>query len=280
AWEVSGDVASFALGPALTGVLAVALGPVWAIVVAGVMLLVFGTWFAVHPTVRLVKATARAASARSAAAGSSSGPTRERLFTPGVLAATLGLLMIGVIFGSVQTGTTTLATAAGRPGLAGLLHAVLSIGSATAGLLLPRLAHRVGLVGRWRVFATALAVLTLPLLAVNTLGGLLPELLVLGLAVAPYLITLYSVAERAARPSRIGAAMTVLAATTSLGYSLGASIAGQLADWGGHTPAYAVTVCAGAIACLLGWLVARRVTPAPRVHDPRKHPGRPTVVTD
>ncbi|MDN5977241.1 MFS transporter [Acidipropionibacterium jensenii] len=280
AWEGSGDEASFALGPALTGVLAVALGPVWAIVVAGVMLLVFGTWFAVHPTVRLVKATARAASARSAAAGSSSGPTRERLFTPGVLAATLGLLMIGVIFGSVQTGTTTLATAAGRPGLAGLLHAVLSIGSATAGLLLPRLAHRVGLVGRWRVFATALAVLTLPLLAVNTLGGLLPELLVLGLAVAPYLITLYSVAERAARPSRIGAAMTVLAATTSLGYSLGASIAGQLADWGGHTPAYAVTVCAGAIACLLGWLVARRVTPAPRVHDPRKHPGRPTVVTD
>ncbi|MCI1748176.1 MAG: MFS transporter [Acidipropionibacterium sp.] len=259
AWEGSADEASFALGPALTGVLAILLGPVPAIIAAGAMLVLFGSWFAIHPTVRLVIPTG---SSRTATA--TPRARREPILTGGVAAAIAGLLMLGVIFGSVQTGTTTLATEAGRPGLAGLLHALLSVGSATAGLLLPRLAHRIGLVTRWRVFATALALLTLPLLLVNSPGALVPELLVLGLAVAPYLITLYSAAERAARPSRIGAVMTLLAATTSLGYALGTSIAGRLADWGGATPAYAVTASAAAVACLLGWLLARRVTPPNR----------------
>nr|WP_245935265.1 MFS transporter [Acidipropionibacterium virtanenii] len=261
AWEGSADEASFALGPALTGVLAVLMGPVPAIIAAGVMLIVLGCWFAVDPTVRLVAAMPAAPGVAAARAGTSRRGRREPVLTPGVLAALVGLLMIGTIFGSVQTGTTTLATAEGRPGLAGLLHALLSVGSATAGLLLPRLARRIGLVRRWHIFATALAILALPLLAVGSLGTLVPELLVLGLAVAPYLITLYSVAERAARPSRIGMVMTMLAATTSLGYSVGTSIAGRLADWGGHTPAYAVTVAAALVACLLGWLLAARVTP-------------------
>jgi len=110
------------------------------------------------------------------------------------------------------------------------------------------------------------------------LSVLVPELLVLGLAVAPYLITLYSVAERAARPTRIGAVMTLLAATTSLGYSLGTSIAGRLADLGGHTPAYAVTVTAALVACLLGWLLAARVTPGQQRAVPDEGPaGKPTV---
>ena len=46
-------------------------------------------------------------------------------------------------------------------------------------------------------------------------------------------------------------ALTALAATTGLGYALGSSIAGRLADWGGHTPAFAVTVTAGLLATLL-----------------------------
>jgi MFS family permease len=274
AWEGSADEASFALGPALTGILAVALGPVPAIVGAGVMLVVLGSWFAVHPTVRMVTA----ATAPGAQTSPTAGARREPVLTPGVVSALVGLLMIGTIFGSVQTGTTTLATAEGRPGLAGLLHALLSVGSATAGLLLPRLARRIGLVRRWHIFATALAILALPLLAVGSLSVLVPELLVLGLAVAPYLITLYSVAERAARPTRIGAVMTLLAATTSLGYSLGTSIAGRLADLGGHTPAYAVTVAAALVACLLGWLLAARVTPGQHRAVPDEGPaGKPTV---
>jgi hypothetical protein len=43
-------------------------------------------------------------------------------------------------------------------------------------------------------------------------------------------------------------------------------VAGRLADWGGHTPAYAVTVVAGGLAVLLAWgahrVLTRALTPA------------------
>jgi len=45
--------------------------------------------------------------------------------------------------------------------------------------------------------------------------------------------------------------MTVLAGTTGFGYAVGSTVAGRLADWGGHTPAFAVTVAAGALATIL-----------------------------
>ncbi|WP_245306567.1 MFS transporter [Acidipropionibacterium timonense] len=239
AWEGAADEASFALGPALVGVLAVAFGPVPALAVAGVLLLVFGTWFALHPTVRLVPA-------RPVRTSADAGP----LFTRGVVHTVAGIFFMGLVFGSVQTGTTCLATEAGRPGVAGLMHALLSVGSATAGLMLPRLARRLGLTARWKLFALALGVLAVPLLFIHTIGLLIPAMLVLGMAAAPYMITLFSVAERAASPARIGTVMTLLAATTSLGYAVGASIAGRLSDWGGCTAAYALTVGVGVAAFL------------------------------
>jgi len=49
----------------------------------------------------------------------------------------------------------------------------------------------------------------------------------------------------------VGAAMTLLAAATGLGYALGSATAGRLADASGHTSAFAVTVAAGAAALLL-----------------------------
>ena len=45
--------------------------------------------------------------------------------------------------------------------------------------------------------------------------------------------------------------MTVLAGSTGFGYALGSSMAGRLADQGGHTPAFAVAVSAGALATIL-----------------------------
>jgi MFS family permease len=56
--------------------------------------------------------------------------------------------------------------------------------------------------------------------------------------------------------------MTALAAATGLGYAIGAALAGRLADWGGHTPAYAVTVVAGAAAVTLSWTCGRVLTTA------------------
>lgn len=231
-YEGAADEASFVLGPALVGLIVAATAPVTALVVAAVLLGAFGTWFALHPTVALVTPS-----------GTGSG-TGFRLLTPALLVLAATQLSIGMIFGSIQTGTSVLATQAGEPGLTGLLHGLLGVGSVIAGLAVVALPESIGHVRRLRVFSGVLVVLSLPLLAVGSLGGLAVVLLALGVAVAPSMITTFTLAERTAAPSRLGAAMTVLAASTGIGYAVGAALAGTFADLGGHRPAFAVTVLA------------------------------------
>ncbi|WP_413450415.1 MFS transporter [Georgenia phoenicis] len=238
-YEGAADEAGFVLGPAIVGTMAALVSPSGALLVAAGGLAVFATWFAVHPTVALVRGHRDT--------GGASGPRVSAL----LVGLGAGQLIVGTIFGSVQAGTTAMATEAGEPGLAGLLHAVLGIGSVVAGLAIVVLPARFRLADRLPVFAGGLAVLTVPLLVVGSLGALAPVLVVLGLAVAPYMITLYSACERVVAPSRLGAAMMVLAAATSLGYALGSSTAGRLADVSGYTGAYTVTVAAGTVALLL-----------------------------
>ena len=242
------------LGPALIGVAVSLASPTVALGAAAVVLASFGTWFALHDTARLTHAVSRR-----------TGHLGGRLFTGALVLLCVSQFVIGTVFGSVQTGTSVLATDAGRPGLTGYFHALLGIGSVVAGLGMAALPARWSLPSRLQWFAVALLLLSLPLLAVDSLGTLVPVLLVLGVSIAPYMITTFTIGERITPPSRTGAAMTLLAAATGLGYALGAAVAGRLADWGGHAPAYAVTVAAGVIAVtvsLAGRSVLRRTSRA------------------
>jgi MFS family permease len=239
-YEGAADEASFVLGPALIGVLAVAAEPAGAIITAAVLLAVFGSWFAVHPTSLLV---ARHAAGDVAAEGS--------MWTGPFLVLVVAQLCMGTIFGSVQTGTTVLATAAGQAGVAGLIHAVLGIGSVTAGLAVAALPERILYANRMLVSAAGLLVLSAPLLLVDSLPPLIAVIAVLGFAVAPYMISNFALAGILVPLHQVGTAMTLLAGATGIGYALGASIAGRLADASGHRPAFAVTVCAAGVALAL-----------------------------
>ena len=239
-YEGAADEASFVLGPALVGLGVSIASPTVAVGAAAAVLATFGTWFALHDTARLTHAVTRAGA-----------DTGGRLLTGALVLLCVSQFVIGTVFGSVQTGTSVLATDAGQPGLTGYLHALLGVGSVVAGLGMAGLSPTWPLPSRLRWFAVALLVLSAPLLLVDSLGALVPVLLVLGVSVAPYMITTFTIAERITPPSRTGAAMTMLAAATVLGYAVGAAVAGRLADWGGHTPAYAVTVAAGVLAVIV-----------------------------
>jgi len=247
-YEGSADEASFVLGPALVGVATAVFAPSAALILAAALLAVFGSWFAVHPSADLARRTRQAAAVVSGA-----------LLTATLVVLSGAQFAVGMIFGSAQAATSVLATAAGEPGLTGLLHAVLGVGSVIAGLAVAVLPETVGYETRLRIFATCLLVLATPLMLVDSLGSLAGVLLVLGFAVAPYMISVFSLAERLTPPHRTGAAMTVLAGATGLGYAAGSSLAGRFADWGGHTPAFAVTVLAGGLATLLAWAAAPRL---------------------
>ena len=250
-YEGAADEASFVLGPALVGLGVSVASPTAALALAALGLAVFGTWFAFHETATVTHAVT---SGNTGATG--------RLLTPALVVLCVAQVLVGSVFGSVQTGTSVLATAAGSAGATGYFHALLGVGSVIAGLAVAGLPARFGLPSRLRWFAVGLFLLSVPLLLVGSLPALVPVLLVLGLTVAPYMITTFTLGERVTPASRTGAAMTALAAATGLGYAIGAALAGRLADWGGHTPAYAVTVVAGAAAVALSWTCGRVLTAA------------------
>lgn len=238
-YEGAADEASFALGPALVGLGAVALSPSGSVIGAAIMLAVFGSAFALH---------------RSAALTGHSQPrsgARGRLITPAFAVLGAAQLCIGMLFAATQTGATVLATEAGQPGAAGLVHATLGIGSAVAGIATAYLPERIGHERRALVATAALTVLGLPLLLVDGLLATTLVIGVLGCAVAPYMIAVFSLGERIAAPARVGTAMTLLASATGIGYAAGSALAGRLADSHGATAAFAVTVGATALATLL-----------------------------
>ena len=238
-YEGAADEASFVLGPALLGLLVVIASPELALVIAASILLVFGCAFALHPTARLTHAHRPEPHAGA------------RLVTAAFVVLLAAQLLIGVVFGSIQTGTTVLATDAGQSGIAGLVHASLGVGSVIAGLAVAALPPRFGYASRVLVAAAGLALLSLPLLVTDTIPRLFVVVLVLGFVVAPYMISVFMLGERAAPVQRVGAAMTLLAGATGIGYAVGSAVAGRLADAYGHEGAFSVTVAASVSALVL-----------------------------
>lgn len=239
-YEGAADEASFVLGPAFVGLFGALAGPAFALEVAAVVLAVFGVWFAVHPTAALIR--------RASLTGRSAG----RLVTPAIAVLCVAQLLIGTVFGSVQTGTTVIATDAGHASITGFFHAMLGVGSVVAGIGMASVPASFAYADRLRLAAVALFVLATPLLLVHSLATLIPVLLVLGCCVAPYMITTFTLGEVLTPMPRVGAAMTLLAAATGLGYAIGTTVAGRLADAHGETGAFATTV----VACALGALLA------------------------
>ena len=239
-YEGAADEASFVLGPALVGVLAVIADPSGALICAAVVLAAFGSWFALHPTAALTGSDRLP------------GQARGRLFGAAFLVLVIAQMCVGMVFGGTQTGSTVLATNEGQPGLAGVIHATLGVGSVIAGLAVTGLPERVLYATRMLVSAIGLLLLSAPLLLVDSIGPLMGVIALLGFAVAPYMISNFALAGHLVSDDRVGMAMTMLAGATGIGYALGSSVAGRLADaLASHTPAFAVTVTAAGIAVVL-----------------------------
>jgi MFS family permease len=238
-YEGAADEASFVLGPALVGLVVAVVSPAAAMLLAAGLLVVFGCAFAVHPTARLT--------GRTAGPLVGQGPMLGVVFV-GLCAAQL---CIGVLFGSIQTGTTALTTDAGQAGLAGIVHACLGVGSVLAGLATVALPPTIGQERRVLGSAALLLLLAVPLLLVDSVVSLVAAVLLLGFGVAPYMIGVFTIGERAVPPARVGLAMTVLAGATGIGYAVGSTVAGRLADLDGYTAAFGVTVTATSLALVL-----------------------------
>lgn len=225
-YEGAADEAAYVLGPAAVSLMTALASPALAMVTAALLVGIFGTAVALHPT-------ATAAPTRRPAAG--------RLWrNPRVLTLVLGTMAIGCFFGGMQTGVTGVATAAGVAGAAGGIYAIMGIGSAITGLSCAALPARFSLPGRLLFFAAMMVLCSLPLLFLSGLPAVIAILVPLGCAVGPYLITLFSMAEREVSPQQAAGVMTLLSSGLVVGYALGSSIGGRLADSASPSAPFAV----------------------------------------
>lgn len=243
------DEVTFVLGPALVG-LAVALAhPAAALLVAAGLLAVCGTWFALHPTASLLRPAARAASV-------------ERTRTRGsVYALRTAMALQGAMFGACQAGITALTDDLGHPEQAGLVYAAMGVMSAVAGLSMAAVPARIGLHTRWRIATAALVVLSVPLVFVGSLWQLYAVVVVVGIALAPHMITIFGLTERVVPATRLAESMAFLMSGIVAGQALALAVSGRLAESSGPPAAFAVAVGAALLCAGLSWAV--RTRPAP-----------------
>lgn len=244
------DEVSFVLGPALVGLAAAVAHPAAALLLAALLLTVFGTAFALHPSARATLPDP-AASTRTGAA--------ERTRLPGSAYALRGAMVLqGAMFGASQAGITALTEELGAPAQAGLVYAAMGVMSAAVGLSMAAVPARIGLMTRWRAATVALVVLSLPLLSVGSLGALYAVVVVLGAAYAPHLITVFGLTERTVPAARLAESMAFLTSGVVAGQALALAVSGRLAEGHGAPAAFAVAVGAAVACAVLSWTV--RVT--------------------
>ncbi|GAA2391090.1 MFS transporter [Catellatospora methionotrophica] len=253
AYEGAVDEASFLAGPALVGILALTGWAGVPLLVAAVLTVLAAVPFALHRTVPPVLRAPHAASPSPAQ------PVGRMPFAR-VAVLVAAMSVIGVVFGATQTGVTAFADTIGSAGSAGLIYAVLGVGSAAAGLAVAWLPESLGPVSRYVWSAVALVGGTAALLLAHSTLTALAAVVVLGVTAAPYLISGYALAGRLCPPRRAGMVMTLLASGVVAGVSLGAAAAGRLADAYGYRGAFAVPL----VAAVLGLLLAALVTPGLR----------------
>ena len=185
------------------------------------------------------------------------------LAEPGIRTLVASMLPVGFAFGTLEVALPAFADGEGRPELAGVLLALLSVGSVAGGLVYGARPRRGSLASSHLRAAVGLPLCMLPLVLAGS--PLTMALLVLpaGTMIAPLIATRNELAGRVAPAGAQTEAYTWPLTALVTGIALGAAAAGALAD----AASWQVAVLVGAAAAAGGAAISagRRetLTPAP-----------------
>ncbi|WP_282847063.1 MFS transporter [Microbacterium oxydans] len=253
AYESAADETVFVFGPFLVGILASAIAPWAPLVGAAVLTVVFVGAFALHPSGRHVSQD-RGADGKAPSAVS-------ELFRPQLLIVVVGILGVGIFFGTMLTSLTSFMADRGAPEQAGLLYGVMGVGSAILALGVAWLPPRFSMRARWLVFSGILLAGTLLLGFVDTPGTMMLALAIMGIGIGPTLVTQYSFGAARSPRGRSATVMTMLGSGVVVGQSIGAAFAGEIAESVGTPAALLLPMVAALIAFIAGvanWFLSGR----------------------
>ncbi|GAA3058948.1 hypothetical protein GCM10020000_47270 [Streptomyces olivoverticillatus] len=253
AFESVTDEFTFVIGPVLATALATGVHPAAGLVAEAVLTLVGGLLFASQR--RTQPQTVRAA-----------GGQREKqasaLSVPGVRVLAITMLGIGTVFGGMQVSMTAFTKELGEPGLNGLMYGTFAAGNMIAGIVCGAVAWKSSPQRRLLTAYPLLALATTPLWAAHALPLLGGLGLLVGLCIAPSLITGYTLVEKLVPASSRTEAFTWLTGAVGLGQAAGATVGGRLID--AHTASTGFLVPLGGTALALAVLLVLRKALTPK----------------
>lgn len=238
ALESVGDEFAFVIGPPLVTVLAGAVSPAFGFAVGA------GVTVAGLAVLLAQRSTAPRPSPRSAGGG--------QWLPLGVLGLLPAYVGVGLVFGSVDLTAVGVAREAGEPAVAGLLLAVLAIGSVTSGIVFGALSAKWRPLPRLVVASLAFAVVTVLFVSVREVPWLVVTSFAAGLVTSPVLISGASFIETIVDRSTITTAMAWPTVALAIGVTAGASLAGASIDRDGAFAGLIVPAFAGAIVGITG----------------------------
>ncbi|RDH97413.1 MFS transporter [Curtobacterium sp. AG1037] len=251
AYESAADETVFIVGPFLVGLLASAIAPWVAVAGAAALTLVFVTAFALHPTGRLVVGGAERETPAPA----------TQLLRPRLVVVVLGILGVGLFFGSTLTSLTAFMEQHGESSQAGLLYGIMGIGSAALALGSAAFPRAFGVGWRWLAFGVVLLAGAVAFAAADSVGAVALVLGLMGIGIGPTLVAQYSLGSERSPVGRSATTMTILGSAVIVGQSVASAIVGEVAERAGAGAAMAFPAYAAALvvlAAVLNLVLARR----------------------
>lgn len=226
AFESVTDELTFVLGPLFATALCTTIDPAAGLFTEAGLTLVGGLLFAAQKSTQ-PKPASREEHARVQHVSA--------LRIPGVRVLIVTFLGIGAVFGGMQVSLAAFTESIGEPGLNGVLYGTFAAGNMLSGLVCGAIAWKIAPQRRLLVGYTALTLMASGLWAAHSVLLLAGLGLLVGICIAPALITGYTLVDRLVDPSGRTEAFTWLTGAVALGQAAAVTVAGQLEDrfWDG-----------------------------------------------
>jgi MFS family permease len=270
AFESVTDELTFVLGPLLATALCTAVDPAAGLLTEAALTLVGGLLFAAQKSTQPAVAAVEAGHTRVKPASA--------LGIPGVRVLIVAFLGIGSVFGGMQVALAAFSESIGEPGLNGVLYGVFAAGNMLSGVVCGAIAWKVAPQRRLVVGYAALAFTASGLWAAESVVVLAGLGLLVGMCIAPALITGYTLVEGLVPAGARTEAFTWLTGAVALGQAAAVTVAGQLEDrlWDG---AGFLVPMAGTVLALVTLVALRsRLSRSPRSRTVARGVGHRTPV--
>ncbi len=276
AFESVTDEFTFVVGPVLATALCTGVHPAAGLGAEGLLTVLGGLLFAAQRRSQPQVAAGRGRGRKTTGSGGAGGGRPpSALGTRGVPVLAVVFLGIGSVFGGMQVSLTAFAQEAGEPGMTGVLYGVFAAGNMLAGIGCGVIAWRVSAQRRLIVAYTALALLASTLWAAGTIPVLGLLGLLVGLAIAPALISGFSLVDSLVPEGARTEAFTWLTGSVALGQAAAVTVAGRLVDGFGASAGFLVPMVGTVLALVTVVTLRGRLATGSTSTTVATGPGRP-----